>query len=84
MSQKAGGNNRKIGRNKNKPWKARYDGLAACERNKRLNGETAKRRAAAHVKKWEKRAKKHKPMRGYARAMRRLHKQRTVSLPIAA
>jgi hypothetical protein len=76
---KAGGNSRKIGRNANKPWKKRYDFELHRDRNKRLRAEARERRRKAFLKRMEKRLKKGKPMRGHARALRRLHKQRQVS-----
>jgi phage gp16-like protein len=76
MASKAGGNSRKIGRNKDKPWKKRYDFTMAHDRNKRLNGERKQRITAKCRKRWERRIKKGKPARGHARALRRLHMQR--------
>jgi enoyl reductase-like protein len=81
---KAGGNSRKIGRNEGKPWKKRYDGLNICAANKRLRAETKERRRKAFLKRMEKRLKKGKPMRGHARALRRLYKQRQVSPSLIA
>ena len=68
---KAGGNSRKIGRNKDKPWKRRYDFELMHDKNKRLNIERAGRDKVRAQKKWERRLKKHKPPRGYARSLRR-------------
>lgn len=75
-SNKAGGNSRKIGRNKDKPWKKRYDMTMTHDRNKRLNGERQNRLKERCDKRWSKRLKKGKPARGHARALRRLHLQR--------
>lgn len=77
---KAGGNSRKIGRNANKPWKKRYDSLSCRDRNRRLAQERHARHVAKAAKKWERREKKRKPMRGYARAIRRIGKQSVIQV----